>query len=126
MHGYVLIVTITTFWWRRRKPTWWRNNLKGVSLGFSLFERQVPQIICGIRGQKSLRTCAHDFQLFALFFLITTPLVFFFKKVDSKAPAAVPWLESSGKIRQRGRDRARQLMRAVSAELRVDCFQPPN
>jgi MFS transporter, DHA2 family, multidrug resistance protein len=52
---------------------------------------QAPQILYGILGQQSfLVTYAHNFRLFGLLCLITTPLVFFFKKVRAaKAPAAV-------------------------------------
>jgi hypothetical protein len=36
-----------------------------------------------------LVTYAHNFQLFGVLCLCTTPLVFFFKKVRSKPPAGV-------------------------------------
>ena len=35
-------------------------------------------------------------------------------------------IEALGKIHERGRDRARQFVRTVAAELRVDGFQPPD
>lgn len=50
--------------------------------------QQAPQILYNILGQQSLLvTYAHNFQLFALLCLVTTPLVFLFKKVSkSNAP----------------------------------------
>lgn len=52
---------------------------------------QAPQILYGILGQQSLLvTYAHNFRLFGLLCLLTTPLVFFFKKVrQAKAPAGL-------------------------------------
>ena len=51
---------------------------------------QAPQILYGILGQQSLLvTYSHNFQLFGLLCLITTPFVFFFRKVrGGKGPAA--------------------------------------
>lgn len=52
---------------------------------------QAPRILYGIlQQQSSLVTYAHNFELFGLLCLLTTPLVFFFKKVRGKqAPAGV-------------------------------------
>jgi DHA2 family multidrug resistance protein len=51
---------------------------------------QAPQVLYGILGQQSLLvTYAHNFRLFGLLCLATTPLVFFFKKVaKGTGPAA--------------------------------------
>ena len=53
--------------------------------------QQAPEVLYGILGQQSLLvTYAHNFQLFGILCLITTPLAFFFKKVrKGKAPAGV-------------------------------------
>jgi MFS transporter, DHA2 family, multidrug resistance protein len=52
---------------------------------------QAPQILYGILGRQSLLvTYAHNFRLFGLLCLATTPLVFFFRKVrQTKGPAGV-------------------------------------
>ncbi len=52
---------------------------------------QAPQVLYGILGQQSLLvTYAHNFQVFGLLCLVTTPLVFLFKKVRSaKLPPGV-------------------------------------
>ena len=73
----------------------YQQKLAAIQAGLSLHEdawraiHQAPQILYGILGQQSaLVTYAHNFRLFGLLCLLTTPLVFFFKKVrQGRAPA---------------------------------------
>ena len=57
--------------------------------GAWLAAKQAPQILYNILGQQSyLVTYSHNFRLFGLLCLVTTPLVFFFQKVrKTNAPA---------------------------------------
>ena len=56
--------------------------------GAWLAAKQAPQILYNILGQQSyLVTYSHNFRLFGLLCLVTTPLVFFFQKARAgKAP----------------------------------------
>jgi DHA2 family multidrug resistance protein len=75
----------------------YQQKLAAIQHGLAMHEgawraaQQAPQILYQILGQQSLLvTYAHNFRLFGILCLITTPLVFFFKKVrKGKAPAAV-------------------------------------
>jgi MFS transporter, DHA2 family, multidrug resistance protein len=75
----------------------YQQKLATIQAGLAAHEgswravHQAPQVLYGILGQQSLLvTYAHNFSLFGLLCLITTPLVFFFKKVrQAKAPVGV-------------------------------------
>ena len=75
----------------------YQEKLAAIQQGLSAHEgpwraaQQAPQVLYGILQQQSLLvTYAHNFQLFGMLCLVTTPLVFFFKKVrQSKPPAGV-------------------------------------
>jgi DHA2 family multidrug resistance protein len=75
----------------------YQQKLAAIQKGLAAHEgawsaaHQAPQVLYGILGQQSLLvTYAHNFELFGLLCLLTTPLVFFFKKVQKgKAPATV-------------------------------------
>jgi DHA2 family multidrug resistance protein len=75
----------------------YQQKLAAIQHGLAMHEgtwraaQQAPQVLYGILGQQSLLvTYAHNFRLFGILCLMTTPLVFFFKKVrKGKAPAAV-------------------------------------
>ena len=72
----------------------YQQKLAAIQSGLAAHEgswraaHQAPQVLYGILGQQSaLVTYAHNFQLFGILCLVTTPLVFFFKKVKkAKAP----------------------------------------
>jgi DHA2 family multidrug resistance protein len=72
----------------------YQQKLAAIQNGLAAHEEtyraahQAPQVLYNILGQQSLLvTYAHNFQLFALLCLVTTPLVFLFKKVSkSSAP----------------------------------------
>ncbi len=74
----------------------YQQKLAAIQHGLAAHEgawraaHQAPQILYGILGQQSLLvTYSHNFRLFGLLCLITTPLVFLFKKVSKrKAPVA--------------------------------------
>ncbi len=73
----------------------YQQKLAAIQSGLAAHEgawraaHQAPQVLYGILGQQSLLvTYAHNFRLFGLLCLLTTPLVFFFKKVR-KAEAPV-------------------------------------
>ena len=75
----------------------YQQKLAAIQHGLAMHEgtwraaQQAPQVLYGILGQQSLLvTYAHNFRLFGILCLITTPLIFFFKKVrKGKAPAGV-------------------------------------
>lgn len=72
----------------------YQQKLAAITQGLSATEgpwvaaHQAPQVLYGILGQQALLvTYAHNFELFGVLCLVTTPLVFFFKKVSKgKAP----------------------------------------
>ena len=72
----------------------YQQKLAAIEHGLAAHEgawraaQQAPQVLYGILGQQSLLvTYAHNFRVFALMCLVTTPLIFFFKKVSKgKAP----------------------------------------
>lgn len=73
----------------------YQQKLAAIQQGLAMREdawhaaKQAPAILYGILGQQSLLvTYSHNFRVFALLCLITTPLVFFFRKVR-KGKAAV-------------------------------------
>ena len=66
----------------------YQQKLAAIQNGLAAHEgawqaaHQAPRVLYGILGQQSLLvTYSHNFELFALLCLFTTPLVFFFKKV---------------------------------------------
>ncbi|HEX4667582.1 MAG TPA: DHA2 family efflux MFS transporter permease subunit [Chthoniobacterales bacterium] len=75
----------------------YQQKLAAIQHGLAMHEgawraaQQAPQVLYGILGQQSLLvTYAHNFRLFGILCLLTTPLVFFFKKVrKGKAPAGL-------------------------------------
>jgi DHA2 family multidrug resistance protein len=75
----------------------YQQKLAAIQHGLAMHEgtwraaQQAPQVLYGILGQQSLLvTYAHNFRLFGILCLMTTPLVFFFKKVrKGGAPAGV-------------------------------------
>ncbi|MGH9809889.1 MAG: EmrB/QacA family drug resistance transporter, partial [Terriglobia bacterium] len=74
-----------------------QQKLAAIQSGLAAHEgawraaHQAPQILYNILEQQSLLvTYSHNFRLFGLLCLFTTPLVFFFNKVSkAKVPAAV-------------------------------------
>lgn len=74
----------------------YQQKLGALQQGLSAHEgawraaQEAPRLLYGILGQQSLLVAyAHNFRVFALLCLITTPLVFFFKKVSRrKGPLA--------------------------------------
>jgi MFS transporter, DHA2 family, multidrug resistance protein len=69
----------------------YRQKLAAIQHGLAAHEgawraaHQAPQILYGILGQQSLLvTYSHNFRLFGLLCLITTPLVLLFKKVSKR------------------------------------------
>ena len=72
----------------------YQQKLAAIQSGLGAHEsawlaaRQAPQILYNILGQQSyLVTYSHNFRLFGILCLVTTPLVFFFQKVRAgKAP----------------------------------------
>ncbi|MEO6970972.1 MAG: DHA2 family efflux MFS transporter permease subunit [Chthoniobacterales bacterium] len=75
----------------------YQQKLAAIQHGLAAHEgawraaHQAPQVLYDILGQQSLLVSySHNFRLFGLLCLVTTPLVFIFKKVQkSKAPAGV-------------------------------------
>jgi DHA2 family multidrug resistance protein len=74
----------------------YQQKLAAIQNGLAAHEdawraaKQAPQVLYGILGQQSLLvTYAHNFELFGLLCLVTTPLVILFKKVRGKPPAGV-------------------------------------
>lgn len=75
----------------------YQQKLAAIQHGLAAHEgawraaQQAPEVLYGILGQQSLLvTYAHNFELFGVLCLITTPLVFFFKKVrKAKGPVGV-------------------------------------
>ncbi len=73
----------------------YQQKLAAIQSGLTAHEgpwraaHQAPQVLYGIlQQQATLVTYAHNFRLFGLLCLVTTPLVFLFKKVKKgKAPA---------------------------------------